>query len=100
MKIRLVDFGGEFCTSRKSPALEKLREKIEECIRSKTPLQISREGVKVLTPSFVDELLPPLILKHGESEVSQIVTFEPALDGYLEEQVHRGVAARKSSVQN
>lgn len=97
MIVQLIDFGGEFCTSRKSPAIQKLHELIENCIRKNSPLEISRDGVKVLTPSFIDELLPPLIMKHGEEKVLSLVKFSPPLNGYLEEQVHRCVAARKKS---
>ena len=97
MKIKLVDVAGEFCTSRKSVALPDLRSMLEKHIANQEPLIISREGVKILTPSFIDELLPGLILKFGEKQVRQFVKFEPPLDGYLAEQVHRGVAARKNS---
>ncbi|MFN8945133.1 MAG: hypothetical protein ACK5WZ_10995 [Pseudobdellovibrionaceae bacterium] len=97
MKIKLVDFGGEFCTSRKSPAIEKLREVIEKSIQSNTPIEILRDGVKVLTPSFIDELLPPLVIQYGEEQVMGIISFLPPLDGYLKEQLHRGVAARRKS---
>ncbi|MCB0341714.1 MAG: hypothetical protein H6626_07615 [Pseudobdellovibrionaceae bacterium] len=94
MKIRLVEIGGEFCTSRRSPALEKLRALTKECLDKGEYLEILTEGVKILTPSFIDEWIPPLIIEYGEETYQKFIRFEPALEGYLKEQVQRGVAAR------
>lgn len=92
--IRLYEISGEFCTRRNSPSLPHLRHLIEEEIVSGNQVQIDTSQVKILTPSFIDELIPPLIIKHGKELVDRLVTFSPPLTGYLKEQVERGTKSR------
>jgi hypothetical protein len=70
MKIRLVDIGGEFCTRRTDPSLARLRETVEACIANGQAVEIDLTGIKILTPSFIDELIPPLNVKFGSDSAT------------------------------
>lgn len=96
MTVKLVDHAGEFCTRRNSPGLPALRKLIESALEANTPIEIDRVGVKILTPSFIDELLPGIVLKFGDETVERLVTFRPPLEGFLKEQVTRGLQARRA----
>ena len=97
MILELVKVAGEFCTSRKSPALIDLKERTDACLSSDQTLEVDLLGVKVLTPSFIDEWLPDLIIKYGEDKFHRLVVFNPPLEGFLKEQITRGVALRRMS---
>jgi hypothetical protein len=95
MKINLLDYGGEFCTRRSSPAIPIIISIIESCISKNENLEIDTTGVKLIGPSFIDEILPRLIIKYGSEKVLGIVTFSPPLEGYTKDQVTIGVKNRK-----
>ena len=96
MKLRLLDVGGEFCTRRNSPSLPPLIKTLESAIEANTGVEIDRDGVKILTPSFIDELIPPLMVKYGEDVVNKLIKFTPPLDGFLKDQLARGLRARSA----
>jgi len=95
VKLHLAEIGGEFCTQRTAPSLPNLRSLIEACIEKQEPVEIETIGVKILTPSFIDELIPPLIVKFGEARIQSLITFNPPLTGFLKEQIERGTRLRK-----
>jgi hypothetical protein len=51
-------------------------------------------GVKILTPTFIDEIFPELIIKHGLDKIEKLITFTPKLTGFLAHQLERGVKNR------
>lgn len=94
MKINLLDIGGEFCTRRTSPAIPIIISKIEECLKLSQKLLINTVGVKLVGPSFIDEILPALIIKYGSDAVLSTVTFDPPLEGFTKDQIEIGVRNR------
>jgi len=96
MKINFLNLGGAFCTRRNSTAIPTIIAKIEEAIKANESVICDWNGVKILTPSFVDEIIPHLIIKYGEEKINSLVSFDPKLEGFLAEQILRGVNARKS----
>ena len=91
MTIKLLESVGEFCTRRNNPHLEKIKEKIRTQLMENNSVCIDRTGIKALTPSFIDELVSPLVIELGRDKIDQCLSFDPPLEGYLSEQVERGV---------
>lgn len=100
MRIKLVEIGGEFCTSRKAPSIAGLRQQLDSCLENDKSVVIETAGVKILTPSYIDELIPPLMVKHGEAKVLNLIEFTPPLTGFLKEQLTRGLANRIRAIPN
>ena len=96
MKINLIDFGEEFCTKRTSTTIPKLKKLIVECMNNNEVLEINTEKVKLIGPSFVDEILPSLIIQYGADRILKSVKFAPELQGYSKDQIAIGVKNRIS----
>ena len=94
MKIKLIDFGGEFCTKRTSSAIPKIKNLIIECMNKNDVLEIDTEKVKLIGPSFIDEILPPLMIQYGSEVILKSVKFIPDLEGYTKDQIAIGVKNR------
>lgn len=94
MKIKLADIAGEFCTTRNSPGLPQIISILKDCLDRNENVEIELTGVKLLTPSFIDELIPPLIIKYGKEKIDQSIVFRPALVGFVKDQIDRGVQQR------
>lgn len=94
MIIKLVDFSGEFCTNRKNEGLIRVIAELKKALQSEEKVIISSNGVKILTPSYIDELIPPLAIEFGVEKVEKMITFSPPLTGFLLEQLNRGVKNR------
>ncbi len=95
MIIDLKAEAGEFCTVRTHPKLPNLIHKIKEALLKGESVEIQWSHVKILTPSFLDELIPPLMIELGYDLLKQKVTFNPPLTGFLAEQPDRGFSNRK-----
>lgn len=96
MRISFLELGGEFCTRRTSEAIPKIVERIEKAISENSKVICDWNGVKILTPSFIDEIVPQIIIKYGKAKYDETVSFEPQLTGFLANQVVRGVVNRSS----
>ena len=94
MKIKLIDFSGEFCGRRTTPGLSQLRDLIRSRVKQSQPLIIDTVGVKTITPSYIDELLPPLMIELGKENVLNNVSFDPPLQGFALKQIERGYKNR------
>ena len=95
LRISLKDRCGEFCTARGHPAIPGLLSELRAAVASGQSVQIDRAGTKLITPSFIDELLVPLALDHGASEIRRLVVFVPTLEPILDEQIERGMRLRR-----
>ena len=97
MIINLAEVVGEFCVLRTDPQIPKLREIITQAILAEEVITIDWTQVKILTPSFLDELLPPLMISLGGKEkVMEKISFVPILTGFLAQQLDRGYQLRKN----
>lgn len=97
--MKIIDLAveaSEFCVRRTDVSLPKIKALVLEALEANTELEINWVNVKVLTPSYIDELIPGFILKFGEEKVKKLVKFNPQLTGFLSEQVIRGVKNRTS----
>ncbi len=94
--INLAVEASEFCVRRTDASLPKIKDLVLEALNTNTELEINWINVKVLTPSYIDELIPGFILKFGEEKVNKLIKFNPLLTGFLAEQVIRGVKNRIS----
>ena len=94
MIIKFIELGGEFCTRRNSQALPQIKKLIEGSILKNESVICDWTGVKILTPSFIDEFMPELILKYGIEKINALVSFNPKLEGFLAHQIERGVKNR------
>ena len=92
--IHLEPECGPFCTERTHPKLPWLRSEIENAIISKQEICIDRANVKILTPSFIDEMVSETAKKFGIQVVHQYVKFEPPLETVYLRQIERGVRLR------
>ena len=50
--------------------------KLDSSLENEESVVIETVGVKVLTPSFLDELIPPLMVKHGKAKVLSLIEFK------------------------
>jgi hypothetical protein len=94
MIIKFLDLGGEFCTRRTSEAIPRIKALIEKALLNNENIVCDWTGVKILTPSFIDEIIPELIIKYGATKIQKHVSFRPVLTGFLSHQVERGVKNR------
>ena len=95
--IRLAQECGPFCTERTHPKLPWLRSEIEKALQHKQSISFDRTNVKILTPSFIDEMLSELAIKFGIDAIQEFVTFNPSLEAFFLEQIGRGVRLRSKS---
>lgn len=93
--IELMKECGEFCTERSHPKLPWLREKIENAIVSGGTVIFDRANIKILTPSFIDEMIAVVALKYGLDVVEKHVSFVPLLEPLYHQQIERGMRLRK-----
>ncbi len=93
-EINLAIESSEFCVKRTDPNLPKIIELLDQAVLKQSPIQVEWSQVKILTPSYIDELLPKLIIKHGEANFWKYVQFKPALTGFLHDQIAIGVKNR------
>ena len=96
MIIKFVEIGGEFCTRRTSDAIPKIKAMIEEALLKNENVVCDWTGVKILTPSFIDEIIPELTIRHGSIKIQKYVSFNPELTGFLSHQIERGVMNRQA----
>lgn len=90
MNLNLYDFSGEFCSRRTTPGLQNLKKKLHQLLTTNTSVLLSTAKVKIITPSYVDELLPSLMIEFGKDKVLTLIKFDPPLAGYAAEQIERG----------
>jgi hypothetical protein len=93
--IQLASECGPFCTERTHPKLAWLRSEIEHCILAKEIICFERNGVKILTPSFIDEMVSELGIKFGIAAIEHYVKFSPPLETIYLQQIERGIRLRK-----
>lgn len=84
----------EFCTERTSPGLDTLHHEVQSALDAGETIQIDRSGVKILTTSFIDELLSALAVRFTIEKVRNQILFSPELEPMHWEQVERGVRLR------
>jgi hypothetical protein len=94
MILKLYDYSGEFCTRRTTTGLQEIKLILRKSITSNTPIILSLEKVKLITPSYIDELLPDLMAEFGKEKVLGLVKFDQALNKYVAEQIERGFKNR------
>lgn len=94
-RIVLKDLFGEFCTDRHLPEIQMLKRTIENEIKADSPVTLDRSGVKLLSVSFIDELLGDLAVQHSREKIKDLVLFNPPLENIYEEQIDRSVRLRK-----
>ena len=94
-EMHLAAEAGEFCTERSHGELPRLRTHIRKIIEDGDSIVIHRDGVKMLTTSFIDELLSATALDLSFEIVRASVFFLPELEDLYWEQVTRGVRLRK-----
>lgn len=92
--ILLLSECGEFCTERSHPGLPALRKKLRDALEKGERVEIHRQGVKLLTVSFIDELIPALALEFGLDVFEKAITFSPPLERIYLEQIKRGMRLR------
>jgi hypothetical protein len=95
VKINLRDETGEFCSSRTDPSIPRLRQAVRDELEKGNPVQVSREGTKSITVSFLDEWLGPLIVGFGLERIQKDVLFDPPLEPFLAKQLERSNRLRK-----
>ncbi len=85
MMIKLYELIGKNCSSRETIVIaeekktvlggEDIRKKIEDNWDSSDMISISFENVLTSTPSFIDESIGKLLLKHDITEIQKKVRF-------------------------
>lgn len=91
-----MDYSGEFCTRRNSKGLVELSHAIESALQNNQKITINRSGVKILSISYVDELLSPLALKYGIDNLWSCLDIQPVLEDFYIRQVELGANRRKT----
>lgn len=94
--IHLAIECGPFCTERGHPKISWLRSEIEQALLDKQVICFDRTNVKLLTPSFIDEMVSELAIKFGTNVIHQYVTFNPPLEAVYLKQIERGIRLRNA----
>lgn len=92
--ISLKSLCGEFCTERTHPKMHDLRKIIIGAIDNNKVIQIEREGVRILSLSFVDALIPPILLERSEDQFHSFIKFTPPLENSYQDRIQKGVMLR------
>ena len=92
--VSLIQLGGEFCTQRDNPGIVLLKAEIERALLAKNAIAIDRTGVRIVSVSFIDELLADLAVKYSVDQIEAYVQFRPPLEPFLKDQIARGSRLR------
>ncbi len=93
-RVILKDLCGDFCTERKHPQMPLLQKWVGDALLSGEEIVFDRHGLKMLSVSFIDELLPPFAVQVGLERVMEVIRFEPPLEQVFHEQIKRGIRLR------
>lgn len=94
-EISLVEFCGEFCTERKNEGILELAKKISTLKANSNEIRILRKDVKIMSASFVDELVKLLLsLQVGRKFIETQLSFNPQLETIYSDQIQRSLASR------
>jgi hypothetical protein len=85
---------GDMCIRRTTPGISMIKEKIEITIQQNKKIIFDWSRVKVMTVSFIDEIMPELIIKYGKEILEKNIEFRPELTGFLKDQLDNGVNNR------
>ncbi len=94
-QVKLLEICGLFCTKRDAPSIVKLTDIIQVCLDKNEKLSINREGVKILSVSYVDELISPFLQKISFDVFFNQISFEPPLEEFYNIQLKRSIMLRK-----
>lgn len=79
MLIKIIEQIGEYCSQRQNGVKRKGGEAIRELISTnwvkEKKIEISFEGVKLATPSFIDEAFGKLVLSYSLEQLQDKLTF-------------------------
>ena len=95
--IRLNDLFGDFCTERAQVQKSMLKSEIKETMAVGKLLSLDRSDVKLMTTSFIDELLSDFAADYGVEKVLESVLFDPPLEEIYLNQIRRGAVLRAKS---
>ncbi len=85
---------GDMCIRRTTPGIDFIKQKIETAIQKNEKIIFDWCKVKVMTVSFIDEIMPELIIKYGPEILEKNIEFNPELTGFLKDQLDNGVKSR------
>lgn len=97
MSAQVLDIfliSGDMCIRRTTPGIDLIKKKIEIAIQKNEKIIFDWSKVKVMTVSFVDEIMPELIIKYGNEILEKNIEFNPPLTGFLKDQLDNGVKNR------
>jgi len=94
-RIQLTDVCGKCCTVRKNPGLEKLSHQMMDSIRKSEKTIIVRKNVKLMSVSFVDELIARLANQAvSPKSITDLVEFDHPLEEIYLDQWNRSLKSR------
>jgi len=99
MLIKIKEIIGEYCSQRRNGSEhnkkggETIRELIMQNWDEENTIEVSFEGVKVATPSFVDEAIGKLIFQHSLDQLRKKLKFVK-IDNETKEKINRTIKIR------
>lgn len=97
MILKLKEIIGEYCSQRQSGATSKggefVRQLIIENWSKGEKIEISFEGVKLVTPSFADEAFGKLVLTYSLEQLKNKLIFL-GIDGETKDKINKGIELR------
>ncbi|MBF0361598.1 MAG: hypothetical protein HQK49_11335 [Oligoflexia bacterium] len=92
--ISIFDYCGPFCTQRDTAGIDKLFEILSITLEKKEKIILSRNNVKMMTVSFIDQLMVPLAITYSKDQIEKLIIFNPPLEEIFLKQIERGIRLR------
>ena len=97
MVIKIKNLVGEYCSQRSNGSAKKggeyIREMILQSWDKEKNIEISFDGVKLATPSFLDEAFGKLVLDHSLEQLREKLVFEQ-VDEATKNKINKGIELR------
>ncbi|OGQ35979.1 MAG: hypothetical protein A3F16_08135 [Deltaproteobacteria bacterium RIFCSPHIGHO2_12_FULL_43_9] len=87
IKIELLKGVGTSCQRRTDQSIPGIQKKIKDAIKNKEGVVFNLNGIKSVTPSFLDQLFGELIKEFGTESILKYCKFEPELFYSFKEQI-------------
>ena len=94
LTIDLLKEVGLYCKERTDPNIPRLFAQIKKELEKGGEILFSIKGVRIITPSFIDQLLGDLAKEYGPDFLKQHCKFDPALPIIFKDQFERSARLR------
>jgi hypothetical protein len=98
--INIFEYCGAYPTTRDNPGLIDIVDLLTEALTNNERVTLNRDHTKLMTLTFIDELIVPLAMEFGRDTVETLITFDPPLEEPYVKQIERGIKLRMEKFNN